>query len=81
MSEQATVKYQDPKSLLVVNSKGILRVLYVPFTVKCIQPVKNIPVNTTLYVEGVYLHRKYLLVYHINQSMYPYVYFRIDLSH
>jgi hypothetical protein len=78
MSQQQTVKYQDPKSLWVVTGQGRLRLLYVPFAVKCILPVKNMPVNTTLFVEAVYLHRKYLLVYHINQSLYPYSYFRID---
>jgi hypothetical protein len=81
MSEETTVKFQNPKNLWVVNGMGNLRILYVPFTVKCIRPVKNIPLNTTLYVEGVYIHRKYLILFHINQSLYPYNYFRIDLPH
>jgi DNA repair protein RadC len=81
MTDVNVPKLQDPKSLLVVSSKGQMRQLFVPFRVECIHPVEHIRLNTHVFVEGVFLHRKYILIYFINQRLYPYFHFRIPLNY
>ena len=81
MSHPEVVKYQDPKSVLVVGQKGRIAQLYCPFRVQCIQPLEQIPKDTWVYVEGVFLHPRYKLTYWINRRLYPYQYFRIELFH
>lgn len=80
MSVQDVIRYQDPKSILIVNEKGQIRQLFVPFRVKCIEAVQNIPVNSYVYVDSVFLHRKYLLLYFINQRLIPYNHFTFQIS-
>ena len=80
MSAPDVVQYQDPKSILVVTKTGKVRQLFVPFTVRCSTPVEGIPENTRLYVDLVLKHKRYLLLYWINQKPYPYYYFRIEHS-
>lgn len=43
----------DPKTLLVVNSVGLMRRLYTPFRVRCIVPVEGITKDTLVYVDAV----------------------------
>ena len=43
----------DPKSLLVVNSLGVMRRLYTPFKVICVIPVVGISSGTHVYVDEV----------------------------
>lgn len=73
MSFKETVKYQDPKSLLVITDKGQLRQLFVPIRAQCIKAVDQIPVGSWVYVDAIFLHRKFLLLYWINNSrLLPY---------
>lgn len=77
MSSPDVIKYQDPKSILVVNERGQIRQLFCPFKVQCIEAVENIPVHALLYVEAVFVHKKYVLLYWIHQKPYAYHYFRV----
>jgi len=79
MSSREVIMYQDPKSILVINEKGQMKQLFIPFRVKCIEAVQNIPVGSFVFVESVFLHRKYLLLYWINQTLIPYNYFTIQI--
>jgi len=81
MSIPEVIKYQDPKSLLVIGEHGQLRQLFVPFKVKCVQPLEHIPANTWVYVEAVFLHPRHRLIYWINQRLYPYDQFRIEVHY
>jgi len=80
MSVREVVRYQDPKSILVINHQGQIRQLFVPFRVVCIETVQNIPKGSLVYVESVFLHRKYILLYWINQRLIPYSFFSIQIS-
>ena len=80
MSQADIVKYQDPKSILVIGQHGKLRQLYVPFRVRCIQPLERVPLDALVYVELVMMHPKYVLLYWANQQAYPYHHFRIELN-
>lgn len=80
MSTHEVIKFQDPKSILVVNERGTMKQLFTPFRVKCIEPYENIPLDSYVYVEQVFLHRKYLLLYWINQRLIPYHYFAFQIN-
>jgi len=69
----------DPRCILVVNDKGQLRQLFVVFCVRCQTALENIPVGSLVYVEGVHFHRKYILLYWINQRLYPYYHFSFHI--
>ena len=72
------IKPQD-KIILVVNTSGLLKQLYIPFRVKCIRQVSTISVDQLLYVEAVQMHPDYLLIYYIHQKWYPFSFFQITL--
>lgn len=76
MSAPEMVKY-DAKSLLVVNDKGLIRQLFTPFKVQCIEPVESIPALSFVFVDAVLMHKKYVLLYWINQKPIPYHHFRV----
>lgn len=81
MSLVETIKYQDPRRILVVGTKGAIRELHCPFRVQCIEGLDHVPLNSWVYVDGVFLHRKHRILYHINQRFYPYHFFRIELHY
>lgn len=80
MSLKDAVLFQDPKSVLVVSDKGLLRQLFVPFRVQCVIAHERIPVDSYVFVDAVFLHRKYLLLYWINQTLIPYHHFTINIA-
>jgi hypothetical protein len=77
MNEQVKLQYAGSNSLLVVNPKGKLRRLFVPFAVKCVTGINFIRQGSTVYVEAVAEHHQYKLVYLILGGWYPYLYFRV----
>ena len=82
MTEQIKeIIYADPFSLLVITGRGKLRRLFTPFRVRCVMPVDRIPHNTIVYVEAIFTNQQYCMVYMINQRMYPYKHFQIELVH
>ncbi len=74
------IYYCDSFSILVLNPKGEIRILYAPFRVTCIQSVNSIRKNSILFVDEVFEHRKDQLHYRINGNIYPYSLFRIDIK-
>ncbi len=79
MSRNVIMRH-DGKSVLVVTEKGALRTLFVPFKVRCIHPVENIPENSYVFVELVIMDNRYRLLYWINQRMIPYDRFSIRVD-
>jgi hypothetical protein len=71
------VEYRDHSSVLVVKGSGELCQLFVPFRVQCIHPLERIPEYTWVYVNGVFPHPKYRMIYWINQRLHPYHHFQI----
>jgi hypothetical protein len=69
--------YISHNSILVVNRKGLLKVLYCPFGVITISQIDNIPPLTKMIVEEVGGTLRDLLIYIINGRSYSYKDFQI----
>jgi hypothetical protein len=67
-------------SLLVVNRKGIMRRLYVPFRVICIREAEGIRPYVQLYVEKVIGGIKGEINYIIFNRPYPHYFFHIIIQ-
>jgi hypothetical protein len=79
--EKAELSYLiDPHSIMVVNTKGVLKKLYCPFRVKCIEPVQDIRENTWCYVDYVEQSANEKLLYWIGSKKYSYRHFHIYIS-
>jgi len=71
------IKYIDDRSILLINTTGNLRQLFVPFMVQCIKPAGNIKPETWVYVEEVGQHHQLRIVYKVFNDWLPYSCFRI----
>jgi hypothetical protein len=80
MSTPDVVKYHDPKSILLVNDKGQMKQVFTPFRVQCIEAVDQIPLLAIVYVDAVFMHKKHVLLYWINQRPYGYSHFRVQIT-
>ena len=69
--------FLDPYSIVVINQKGLLRKLYCPFRVLCIEPIDDITQNTWCYVTKVDTNKKDLIIYSINGKQVPFCHFQI----
>ena len=69
----------DPFTVMVVNAHGAIRNVYTPFRVQCILAAGNIPVQSWVYVDGVWQHKKERLLYLIAGKLYPYYCFRLQV--
>jgi hypothetical protein len=77
--EYQSLKYLDPKILLIVKKNGCLMQLYVPIKAISVHPFnKKIPINTTTYIEEIRPHEKHKIIYRIFDTWYPYWGFRIS---
>jgi hypothetical protein len=80
MHHAIEVKYCNNKSVFVINSHGLLKVLYTPFRVMAIEDVEGIPAQANVYVEAVYSDAKSVLHYLINDKLYSYKSFHIYIN-
>ena len=80
MSQAIEVKYCNNKSVLLINTHGLLKVLYTPFRVMAIEDAEGIPAGAHVYVEGVYSDARGILHYVINNKFYSYKYFHIYIN-
>lgn len=71
------ILFQDYKSIMVVNKKGI-RQLFTPFKVVCSCTEILIPIYTTVYVDAVMQDNTFLILFFINSKWYPYHHFNIS---
>ena len=73
------IRYVDPFTVLVINTKGHLRQIYAPFRVQCIYPAGQIPPDSWVYVDGVWQDKKDRLLYLVSGKLYPYWCFRLQI--
>jgi len=73
------VQFVDPFTVLVINAKGLMRQVYTPFRVQCIQPAGHIPVQAWVYVDGVWQDKTDRLLYLVGGKLYPYWCFRLQI--
>lgn len=71
------VQYHDAHSILIVNSKGIIRKLRTPFRVRCCKAIGAYREGVYLYVDEVGSTDEDLLMYHIGDVPYYHHYFRV----
>ena len=67
----------DPKTLLVVNSIGLMRRLYTPFRAKCIVSVGAISKDTLVYVEAVLGGVNGELYFFVFERPYRHIHFQL----
>jgi hypothetical protein len=72
-------RYYDPRTLLVINAKGKLKVLYVPFRVLCVDPIGNLPLHGLVYVERVYAGRGNTLYFQVFGRRYAHRHFKLNI--
>ncbi len=80
MSSKHMISYYDSYSILIVNQWFKLRRLYTPFRVICIEPIEQIQVNSSLYVDEVFEDPDDKLLYKINGNLYSYKHFSIRIN-
>lgn len=71
--------YYDSLSILVINTSGQIRRLYVPFRVVCINQIGALHSNSTLFVDKVFEDKDHLILYLINGNLYQSKHFRITI--
>ncbi len=74
------LSFINSKSILVINGKGMLKILYCPFTVITITQLGSIPLSTRMIVEEVSNTAEGLLIYFINGKPYSFMNFHIFIQ-
>ena len=80
MKKGYEVKFCDKNSILIINSRGVIRQLYTPFKVQCIENVGRYKAGSIVYVEEVDTGDKDELIYHIGEGAYFHRNFRITAN-
>lgn len=80
MNENLKLQYYNTNALLVVNFKGLIRILYTPFRVLCGAAINRIPLNSWVYVDEVYSNDKDELQFLIYGTIYSYKHFKIPIQ-
>jgi hypothetical protein len=73
------INYINHNSILVINTTGEIRQLFVPFQVQVTIDILVLKKKSMLLVEEVQSHYKYHLIYRILGRWYPFTYFRITV--
>lgn len=79
MMQKYIVKYCDHNSILLINPVGILKKVYCPFRVRCINPVGDFTPDMWLWVEEV-AEGNGALIYTILGRSYPHHQFVILIT-
>ena len=72
-----SVQYCDAHSILIVNSRGVLRLLYTPFKVVCRIGIGRYKAGVHAFVEEVVAGEKDELIYIIGEGAYHHGHFLI----
>ena len=75
MNKDRKLFYHNEQTLMLVNKKGILRELKVPFQVKAVESIGIIKIGTLVYVEAVAQHQQFKIMYRVLNQWMPYQYF------
>ena len=74
------ISYVDYNSILIINPKGKMRQLFVPFRVQVIQDTNTLKRNTWVFVEEVQAHDQHKMLYRVISLWWPYHLFRIQVN-
>jgi hypothetical protein len=77
---QITIQYENPFSLLVINSQGKIRKIATPFKVKCIKPVGSFLVGEIVTIEKLAFTKQIPILYRIDNRWYNYKWFNITVD-
>ncbi|WP_295655293.1 hypothetical protein [uncultured Mucilaginibacter sp.] len=80
MDKNQKLSFYNEKSLMFLNVNGTLRQIYVPFQVRCNQPVGGLKENTLVYVEAVSQHAEYRILYKVLNKWVPYFCFNLIIK-
>ena len=80
MNQNQFYQFYHSNALLVVNQKGLIRILFTPFRVLCNNATGSIPLNTWVYVDEVYSNNQDKLQYVINGLVYSFHHFTIPIQ-
>lgn len=80
MTQDIQHQFYDYNTLLVVNHHGVIRRLYTPIKVLCIDPIENIRIGIWVYIDEIRTTRKDELIYLINGKEYPHRCFAIQIG-
>lgn len=69
----------DQESILVLTHKGVIRRLYCPFLVKCVNTIDDIQEETVCYVDRIYDDPDDRILYLIGGNLYAYHCFLIQM--
>ena len=69
----------NQESILVLTHKGVIKRLYCPFLVRCIETNDGILENTVCYVDRIYDDPNDRILYMIGGNLFPYHFFLIQI--
>ena len=75
--EKQMVHYFDGYSILVITKESVIRRLYTPIEVLCIEAVDDLNYGEELFVDEVFPDEDDILLYKIRGNLYAYKHFRI----
>jgi len=78
--EQQMVHYFDTYSILVITKESVIRRLYTPIEVLCIDSVDDLEYGAALFVDEVFPDEDDILLYKIKGNLYAYKHFMITTS-
>ncbi len=80
MDSKMHYQYYNSSTLLVVNLKGQIRIVYTPFRVICTEATNAILPNTQVYVEEIISNDRDQLHFVINGQVYLYSFFYLPIK-
>ena len=80
MYQDAPHVFYNYNTLFVINHQGAIRQLHTPIKVLCIDPVGNIKIGISVYIDQIRTTRKDELIYFINGKEYPHSHFAIQIG-
>ena len=75
--EKQMVHYFDGYSILVITKESVIRILYTPIEVLCIEAVDDLNYGEELFVDEVFPDEDDILLYKIRGNLYAYKHFKI----
>lgn len=72
--------FVNNKSLMVINSQGKIRQLFIPFKVQVIKDTDHFKENSWVVVEEVKSHPQFILLYRVINQWWPYFIFKIEVK-
>ena len=71
------VQYYSPHTLLVINTKGIIRQLHTPIKVRCNEDVGTLRKGVFLYIDEIGSGENDSLIYYVSDTAYYHTHFDI----